>query len=50
MLEHLLAAEGRVVSAEELLERVWDEDADPFTTTVESTINRACGRSSASRP
>ena len=31
---------GRVVSAEELLERVWDEAADPFTTTVKSTINR----------
>jgi DNA-binding response OmpR family regulator len=40
VLEHLLAAEGRVVSAEELLERVWDEEADPFTTTVKSTINR----------
>ncbi len=31
-LELLLAAQGRVVSAEELLERVWDEMADPFTT------------------
>jgi DNA-binding response OmpR family regulator len=40
VLEHLLAAQGRVVSAEELLERVWDEEADPFTTTVKSTINR----------
>ena len=40
VLEHLLAAGGRVVSAEELLERVWDEAADPFTTTVKSTINR----------
>jgi DNA-binding response OmpR family regulator len=40
VLEHLLAAGGRVVSAEELLERVWDEEADPFTTTVKSTINR----------
>src|SRR6202012_495094 len=40
VLEHLLAARGRVVSAEELLERVWDEEADPFTTTVKSTINR----------
>ena len=30
-LELLLAAQGRVVSAEELLERVWDENADPFT-------------------
>jgi DNA-binding response OmpR family regulator len=40
VLEYLLAAKGRVVSAEELLERVWDEAADPFTTTVKSTINR----------
>jgi DNA-binding response OmpR family regulator len=40
VLEYLLAAEGRVVSAEELLQRVWDEAADPFTTTVKATINR----------
>jgi DNA-binding response OmpR family regulator len=40
VLEHLLAAQGRVVSAEELLERVWDEAADPFSTTVKTTINR----------
>jgi DNA-binding response OmpR family regulator len=29
-----------VVSAEELLERAWDESADPFTTTVKTTISR----------
>ena len=40
VLEYLLAAQGRVVSAEELLERVWDEAADPFTTTVKVTIRR----------
>ncbi|MFB9415486.1 response regulator transcription factor [Dactylosporangium matsuzakiense] len=40
VLEHLLAGRGRVVSAEELLDRVWDEAADPFTTTVKVTINR----------
>ncbi len=40
VLEHLLAAGGRVVPAEELLERVWDEAADPFTTTVKTTIGR----------
>ncbi len=40
VLEYLLAAQSRVVSAEELLERVWDEAADPFTTTVKATINR----------
>jgi DNA-binding response OmpR family regulator len=40
VLEYLLAGRGRVVSAEELLERVWDEAADPFTTTVKATMNR----------
>ncbi|MEU0480148.1 response regulator transcription factor [Streptosporangium sp. NPDC006013] len=40
VLEYLLTAQGRVVSAEELLERVWDEATDPFTTTVKATMNR----------
>ncbi|MFF5292802.1 response regulator transcription factor [Paractinoplanes globisporus] len=40
VLEHLLAAGGRVVSTEELLERVWDEAANQFTTTVKTTIGR----------
>jgi DNA-binding response OmpR family regulator len=40
VLETLLAAGGRVVSAEELLERVWDEAADPFTTAVKVTVSR----------
>jgi DNA-binding response OmpR family regulator len=40
VLEHLLAADGRAVSAEELLERVWDEAANPFTTTVKTTMAR----------
>jgi DNA-binding response OmpR family regulator len=40
VLECLLAAGGRVVSAEELLERVWDDATDPFTTTVKTTIGR----------
>jgi DNA-binding response OmpR family regulator len=40
VLECLLVAEGRPVSAEELLERVWDQATDPFTTTVKATINR----------
>jgi DNA-binding response OmpR family regulator len=40
VLECLLTASGRVVSAEELLDRVWDEMADPFTTAVKTTIRR----------
>jgi DNA-binding response OmpR family regulator len=40
VLEELLIADGAVVSAEELLERVWDENADPFTRTVTVTIAR----------
>jgi DNA-binding response OmpR family regulator len=40
VLEVLLAADGRTVSAEELLERVWDENADPFTRTVTVTVAR----------
>jgi DNA-binding response OmpR family regulator len=38
VLEVLMAAAGRVVSAEELLERVWDSHADPFTNTVRVTV------------
>lgn len=40
VLEYLLSCDSRVVSAEELLDRVWDEAADPFTTTVKATVNR----------
>jgi DNA-binding response OmpR family regulator len=40
VLEHLLSAGGAVVSAEELLTRVWDEAADPFTNTVKVTVSR----------
>ena len=40
VLELLLSAGGRVVSAEEILERVWDEMADPFTTAVKVTMSR----------
>ncbi|GAA4063747.1 response regulator transcription factor [Actinomadura miaoliensis] len=40
VLELLLASKGRAVSAEELLERVWDETADPFTHAVKVTISR----------
>jgi DNA-binding response OmpR family regulator len=40
VLECLLAAQGALVSAEDLLERVWDENADLFTRTVKTTIGR----------
>jgi DNA-binding response OmpR family regulator len=40
VLEVLMAADGAVVSAEELLERVWDENADLFTRTVAVTLAR----------
>ena len=38
VLEVLLEERGQVVSAEELLERVWDEHADPFTNAVRVTV------------
>jgi DNA-binding response OmpR family regulator len=44
VLELLLAAQGRVVSAEELLARVWDEAADPFTSAVRITMSRLRGK------
>ncbi len=40
VLELLVVARGRVVSAEELLERVWDEQSDPFSSAVKVTISR----------
>jgi DNA-binding response OmpR family regulator len=40
VLEVLLSAPGVVISAEEILERVWDEAADPFSQAVRTTISR----------
>ena len=40
VLEMLLAADGAVVSAEELLEHVWDGDVDPFSNIVSVTLAR----------
>ena len=40
VLQLLMEAQGAVVPAEELLEKAWDEMADPFTTTVKATIHR----------
>src|SRR4051795_2225028 len=39
VLEVLVGAEGGVVSAEQLLERAWDENADPFTNAVRITVS-----------
>ena len=39
VLEVLVAAEGGVVSAEELLRRAWDENADPFTNAVRIAVS-----------
>ena len=40
VLECLAAADGAAVSAEELLEHVWDAHADPFSNTVAVTVGR----------
>jgi DNA-binding response OmpR family regulator len=40
VLELLMAADGAVVSPEELLMRAWDEAADPFSNVVKVTISR----------
>src|ERR1700678_4256009 len=40
VLEVLLTAHGAAVSAEEILQRVWDEFADPFSQAVRTTISR----------
>ena len=40
VLEVLLSADGAVISAEQLLEQVWDEFADPFTNAVAVTVMR----------
>ena len=39
VLEVLVAAEGGVISAEELLQQAWDENADPFTNAVRITVS-----------
>ena len=39
VLEVLVAAEGGIISAEELLEQAWDEHADPFTNAVRITVS-----------
>lgn len=39
VLEVLMTANGGVISAEELLEKAWDEHADPFTNAVRITVS-----------
>jgi two-component system, OmpR family, response regulator VanR len=38
VLEALMSADGAAVSSEDLLQQVWDENADPFTNTVRMTV------------
>jgi DNA-binding response OmpR family regulator len=40
VLEVLLGAQGALVTSEDLLERVWDAHADPFTNAVRVTVMR----------
>jgi DNA-binding response OmpR family regulator len=49
VLEYLMTRPGHVVSAEQLLEHVWDENADPFTETVRVTVG-TLRRKLGSRP
>ena len=44
VLEYLLAAQGRIVSTEELLEHVWDRNASPFTNAVKVSVSRLRGK------
>ena len=50
VLEELLVADGAVVSAEDLLERVWDENTDPFTRTVTSPSPGSAASSASQIP
>ena len=50
ILEELMVADGAVVSAEDLLDRVWDENADPFTRTVTVTLARLEAQARRARP
>jgi DNA-binding response OmpR family regulator len=51
VLEYLLTHQGAVISAEELLEHVWDENADPFTVRVTvGTLRRKLGAGGRAAP
>ena len=44
VLRYLLSRPGHLISSEELLEHVWDENADPFTQTVRVTVGNAASQ------
>ncbi len=44
VLELLMAAEGDVVSTEQILEHAWDDATDPFTNAVRMTVSRLRGK------
>ena len=48
VLRYLLRHPGNLVSSEELLEHVWDENADPFTQTVRVTVGHAAAQAEPS--
>jgi DNA-binding response OmpR family regulator len=53
VLAYLMTRPGIVVSSEELLEHVWDANADPFTATVRvtvGTLRRKLGGASSTAP
>ena len=45
VLRYLMTRPDHVVSAEQILEHVWDENADPFTQTVRVTVGRCAANS-----
>ena len=50
VLEVLMRSEGAVVSAEQLLEKAWDENTDPFTNVVRVTVMKLRGSLVSSSP
>ncbi|MFG2606544.1 response regulator transcription factor [Streptomyces sp. NPDC048514] len=50
VLRVLMTEPGRIVSSEELLERAWDENIDPFTSTVRVTVSKLRAKLGAPPP
>jgi len=40
LLQYLIRSRGKILSRREILEHVWDMNADPFTNTVEAHISK----------